>query len=1375
MTNPFGQQQASDNPFGVNTGAADLNEQELGVITKTNNPTEKTPDSFGLVDYPAELGKGVAAYVLSAPRWLGAQSKQAGELAAGFQDKTALGTFKESLLSRILIDSKDGSAPTLFENIGSVLAAEKDALVNLLSSPFPNFPERLTNAGNALIEDNKSTLQAMGLVPKDGGNFLFSAGQGFGSMAASVGITMISKKPELAAALMGMIIESEDYLEARAAKKQPLEAAQIAFASAIPQTMVEAIGGKFLLNAAANSTRFATVVKRTLGQGLEEGVQSIIEETVKAAADLRNTPISEKVNNVLTNFAIGIIVGAPVSALATALEKNAPREMNLTPEAIDKITQNALKNRDELTDELTFLVDKEASKVAADPNATSDSIAAVQEMIAEIPDVEKAKKEGKTEDPKIAARLIMQNKDVPTNIKMQLQEKLLNKEPFTLQDIEKIIQKESTDPEVMQGRVRKLDIDILALDKQIDQLLKTIGERQEAGKVNALNERRLDSLLSERSLLDIERAELLTATRPLEKRRRALNAQSKDITIKGGVLEKKAAKSVKLQSRALNAGLRKGAQIAREDIKQSQAFIVKLLDESGLSVSDKGIFISTIKNIQPPKQLQKEVQKIQSRIAVLIDTQKRQDIISKIKRATKKVSKSNVIAVDFAKQIKNLVGEIDTNKRSEATIKSLQSTLNYLKANPDAALPKKVLEQLEILNKRKLEDISTKDLQALYNEIVRLIKQGRVKLSLMEKQKERLRQNRISELSKNSVKLVDIDLKKATIGERLSLMDEIRNKYAALKNKTKRLGIATNPMDVFFDMLDGGQNYTGANYRIFKQTIDKGFSRYLTLKESVTRDVKNLADKLDLNEQNFEKIGAWAVLQQEGGEKKLLDSGITEAEIKALSLSPNETKMYNLMREKLDSMLPKIQEIMRVVYNQDVEAVSDYFPFLTDHEAISDLEIQDQLGPNLPSIGRKKNAEKGFTVSRTLGSQKIRIDAMGVFLKHVDSAAYLIEMGADIKALGDVAQSPRYKNAVGEIGQEMVVEWINLLARKGNLPGRVHVIDALRRNVGFAVLGFKLSSILIQPTSLLDGAGVVGGGYVSGGIMKVTNKRWRQFLWDNFPEIRERSGDDQAYLDMGGGGVVGSIREAGFWTLKHLDSLVASAVAIGAYTKVVEQKGGKVDLDRPDKDAIIQAQLLMRRSQSSAFAKDTPALLSQGSLTGNVSLDKLIFQFQSFMFNRWSLIKHDMWALGIKGGNTRQALNLATWLLLAGAAEIGIRRLSKELIAAMLDDELKPWEDTINKEVATTALGNVPFVSQVVGSLEYGSVPVPSIGLLTQVGERLKWAGQSKSDEKKAQHYTEAAILLTGASFGIPGAMQTEAIVRGALKDKNENKSSRNF
>lgn len=441
MTNPFGQQQASDNPFGVNTGAADLNEQELGVITKTNNPTEKTPDSFGLVDYPAELGKGVAAYVLSAPRWLGAQSKQAGELAAGFQDKTALGTFKESLLSRILIDSKDGSAPNLFENIGSVLAAEKDALVNLLSSPFPNFPERLTNAGNALIEDNKSTLQAMGLVPKDGGNFLFSAGQGFGSMAASVGITMISKKPELAAALMGMIIESEDYLEARAAKKQPLEAAQIAFASAIPQTMVEAIGGKFLLNAAANSTRFATVVKRTLGQGLEEGVQSIIEETVKAAADLRNTPISEKVNNVLTNFAIGIIVGAPVSALATALEKNAPREMNLTPDIIDKITQNALKNRDELTDELTFLVDKEASKVAADPNATSDSIAAVQEMIAQIPEMDKAKDEGKTEDPKIAARLIIQDKNTPTNIKIELQDRLLSKEPITIQDVERILNK----------------------------------------------------------------------------------------------------------------------------------------------------------------------------------------------------------------------------------------------------------------------------------------------------------------------------------------------------------------------------------------------------------------------------------------------------------------------------------------------------------------------------------------------------------------------------------------------------------------------------------------------------------------------------------------------------------------------------------------------------------------------------------------------------------------------------------------------------------------------------------------------------------------------------------------------------------------------
>ena len=154
------------------------------------------------------------------------------------------------------------------------------------------------------------------------------------------------------------------------------------------------------------------------------------------------------------------------------------------------------------------------------------------------------------------------------------------------------------------------------------------------------------------------------------------------------------------------------------------------------------------------------------------------------------------------------------------------------------------------------------------------------------------------------------------------------------------------------------------------------------------------------------------------------------------------------------------------------------------------------------------------------------------------------------------------------------------------------------------------------------------------------------------------------------------------------------------------------------------------------------------------------------MLNRWSLIKHDMWALGVKQGDVKRALNVATWIILANAAEIGVRRLNKELINALFgDDDLDDWEETIEKEVVVTALGNVPFVSQTVSAFEYGDVPVPSIGAVTQITKRLQWAAQSNDEETKIKHLTSAVMISAGAFAGVPGTMQTEQIFRKALEE----------
>jgi len=820
--------------------------------------------------------------------------------------------------------------------------------------------------------------------------------------------------------------------------------------------------------------------------------------------------------------------------------------------------------------------------------------------------------------------------------------------------------------------------------------------------------------------------------------------------------------------------IRAVTSFTKKQIKETQTQLVEFINQSDLAHEDKGKFLVALRDTQTSAQLLKKIDDIEARINGLIDASQRRNLVSSIENKISKVRKSNVIAVDFAKKVEMLFNEIDLQKRQPGTIKSLQDTLDFMQKNPDANIPNDVLAKLQILNRRKIEDISTAELRSIAAEMDNLIQQGKTKLRLMDAKKEKLKQQRLVEIQKDSVPIESRDAVDGGIFDKLTTQQKNQNSYTAVLNRLRGLGLATNPMDVFFDMLDGSKSYLGANYRIFKKTVDVGYSKYLDLKNDVTKDVKSLDNKLNLDSFNYRRIGVFAISQQEGGMKKLEDTGFNAEEVRSLRLTKEEMQMYKLMRSHLDGVLPAVQAVMRVVYNKDVAQIKNYFSFLTDHDAMNGVEIQDQIGDTVEFAANKKNAEQGFTKERTLGKQAVRVDALQVYLRHMDNAAYLIEMGGHIKSLSDLASDPEYKKAVGDMGQESVADWLNVLARNGRIKGAnsqsERFINTLRTNTGIAMLGFKLSTILVQPTALADGAALVGGGYVLEAISQVALKpELRKFLMANMPEIRHRVGDDPSYSDLGSNKVLRSVAEAGFWALKRIDLLSASAVASGAYTKFVEEKGGKVDFSKPDPDAIAYAQRMMRRTQSSAFAKDVAPILNQGKLTGNISVDKLITQFQSFMLNRWSLIKHDMYQNGIKG-NTQQSANIATWMIIGTMSAVGLRRLSKEIVGAMFGDEPEDWENRIKQELVNEALGTIPAVSQLASMWNYSSVPVPAIGAMWKISTELKLAGQSKDPAKKASHNAQAAVLMTGVVLGVPGALQAQQIISAASKKDKKKK-----
>jgi hypothetical protein len=941
--------------------------------------------------------------------------------------------------------------------------------------------------------------------------------------------------------------------------------------------------------------------------------------------------------------------------------------------------------------------------------------------------------------------------------------------------IEERLPDKATREAVVKGRIEDIDDQIVAVEREIDTLEELKAKTDKPSKTL---QNKIDKKERERDFLDSSRAELLIT----EETAAFKEAAKGEVKIKG---EKVARLSLKAEESGIRRGLREGTKATKENIKQANKNIRDLVNSSSLETADKKALLALAK-FDNKEDFLKILPELRSKISEVFDRTERRGLVSDIKDAVKKVKKAKNISVDIVRAIEGLVNDIDLVKRTDKTKNRLQNTLDFinreLEAGRDIQIPKSVLKKLETLNKIPIEDLTNEDLQSLLNQINTLADQGKLKLKLRKQQKETRQQKRNQAIREDAIPLEEREARRPKgVRGQLGRVDGVKNAFDRAINVAKRKFIAITPMDVVFDKMSKTGNYKGAMHTVFKQTIDKSNNKFLK-QEAVIKDrILNAIGDLKIKESSYDPIGVMAALQQEGGREKLLANGYTDRELtdfEVKGLAANEQKLLDMMREEFDKLKPAVLDVMKRVYNKDFTSVKDYFPMMTDFKAMADFEIKNMFGKDAELIGDgtsnralTKDVEQGFTIERKGGRNRIKVDAVDVFLKHVTNATYLINMAQDIRELGELAATNEFRESVGDLGQEITTEWIDLLARQGSKQGyRTNVFDTFRKNAGWVVLGYKLSSALIQPTALMDGAALIGR-YAFKGAMNVgLDANWRTFLKNNFTELQARIADDPAYAEFmnnkSGKGILGRVRRGSFWGLRKLDSITASAIAAGAYEKVVTEKGGVVDFANPDADAILEAELIMRRSQASGQFKDAPSALTQGAFTGSIRADKLIFQFQSFMLNRWSLIQHDMIHNGVRLGQTTESLNIATWLMLAVITEVALRRGAEEIIAAATGtgDDLEDVEDEFISKLAMETVRTVPIIGQIVSSLNYGSIPVPIISLTQQAIRRANIAIRTKDDEKKFKNAVLAVGLLSGEIGGIPGTLQIDQIIRKVWK-----------
>lgn len=821
--------------------------------------------------------------------------------------------------------------------------------------------------------------------------------------------------------------------------------------------------------------------------------------------------------------------------------------------------------------------------------------------------------------------------------------------------------------------------------------------------------------------------------------------------------------------------------------------------------------VDFVKTYAPPETRRgflSEISKGQTR-ANLINTQRRvlqtirkveaKNLVSDIRRLASDVKKTKNVDVNYQKDIRGLLDLFEMRGPTKARInriKQVEKRLADLRdRGKDVALPQEVLNELRVLERKPLRDLSRVELRALRDTVEDLSALGRLAVKTRGGLKQLRVERYLREIAEEGATAFETKgmLRPGEIRETLGAPDKARNMFHRLYNRGQATGFSITPMDVVFDMLDGSRGaYSGPNFRLFKKTLDMrwgdSWKEFSTLSEKTRR----LAKELDLGDANFRAIGVWAIKKQRGGTQRLLESGeFTLEQINTLKLTPQEGKMYRFMRDNLDAMKPRVQRIARDVYNQPFQEVEGYFPFRVDLEEVARESVPfrlglgvdfDELGQLVPRSASEvsaitKKPRKGFLEARAGRGRALRNNAMEVFLQHMGDAVYLDHMARDLDTLWAVARSSKYRDLVGDKGQELVMGWLDTMARNGGIQGhRFKFLDTLRVNVGVGQLFFKLSTGMIQFSALANATSEIGhyafeGAYdlsrsLLNRIGKTGGDDWAQFVLDNMPELAARYGGDPTYRELINSRWSKDVVNAGSLFLRATDSFAANATAIGAYKKYMREAGLPIDLLRPNRDVIERAQLVVRRTQATGLSKDVPQAFSRGTLTGNVSFDRTLLQFQNFPITAWwSRLRHDAVRAGINERSLKQFSAPLFGVLITVSAEHGLRKASSALVRESAEflsgGEIKaaPFEEDTAWGWGLEVAKNVPFVSSGIGMWVYG-------GELFPVYDALKKTIKSPQEaitRKTATGRLRATIRATEAGaklLGVPGAAQAGQLAR---------------
>jgi hypothetical protein len=846
-----------------------------------------------------------------------------------------------------------------------------------------------------------------------------------------------------------------------------------------------------------------------------------------------------------------------------------------------------------------------------------------------------------------------------------------------------------------------------------------------------------------------------------------ISTQAKMLALKLASEEKAAREAARAVKAEIMDDLRESKKGEAEIRKSVKDYVTK-----NVPAVARGKFLSMVSRAKTTIDLGKVMVRADNEAAKI----SRRTLISDITKVAERALASSRVDVEYKEAVRGLMGGIDLVNRRPETIIKLKAMRAYVdrarKSGRNEFIPDEISKALEILVRQPAAEIAEQRLEVILRDLHIIEFVGKQTQNQKETAAAIDKNMWVDKLASAQAKHIRMATEAGRLSKQWAWAQDVYWSVA--------------PMSVVMDRLDGGKGtYDGAHSQM-KEVVSGDFMHFLDMKRQYIQPVMELVQKHGLGEKEMEKIGIYALKVQVNGTARVLATlqELDEAYVNSLTLNDKEMEVYSKMREGMEAIFPTVKILMGKLYNKEVGSVENYFSFMTDWSKLTDMQVMDRLSNSGEEYsGIRKNVAAGFTKARLpKAASPVVVNAMKVYLQHMNDVCYFVAMQENIKKFSEIIKDDRYAEAVGPEGFKIMQAWFDLLARQGKAEGSKRIwalpnmpsinLDTVRKNVGAATLGWKLTSVMIQTTSFFDAASYVGGQNVLSAWHKlVSDPAVRTWLNANFPKLRERVGDDLALVDLSETEWLAKLQQKGYAPMKWLDSIVAASTTLAAYNKYAEDHSLPAGMSGSvDPAGVKYANMVMEKTQASPFFLDAGIMFGSSKYGfGNATVNKAFLQFKQFVVNRWFYASYDIPRM--TAGKMTAAY---TWLLAATAAEMGIRAGSRTTILTLLgslgmgiaagvkgaDDD-----DDLLTDYLIQLLGQIPFMDAPISLFKYGSLPMPVLDAATKVAMGGKDAVGAQTEYRRIKGLQRALQGLASLA-GVPGTAQAGQIVSLASNPK---------